>query len=358
MKSLILISVYFLFNISIHAQETPIDTNTYLIVTVTGTEYFGQIISDDGREVLIMTKKIGKLYLTKESIKSISKVKDSDLLELEAMYNNNGEFNSEGPFSTRYYFTTNCFPVKKGENYAMIHLYGPEVHFSVSKRLSVGVMATWIASPIALALKYTIPTKNEKVNFGLGTIIGSSGYLNQGLGFGGLHWGMVTLGDRKSNLTFSGGYAYVNTGIKDMDNSERIPGSYPAVDDGYGGKKFNNTIPRKEINNNTTTAPVIGLAGITKVGKKASLFFDSMIFFGNRQENITKQIYDSNNKPLSTEVIAGNPHSITAIIMPGMRFQKADNTAFQFALAGVIGRRSNGDSYAFPMPMCSWFFKF
>ena len=88
------------------------------------------------------------------------------------------------------------------------------MHFSVSKNFSVGVMATWIASPIVLALKYTIPTRNEKLNFGFGTLLGSAGYLNQGKGYGGLHWGMLTYGDRKNNVTFSLGYSYLNTGIK------------------------------------------------------------------------------------------------------------------------------------------------
>lgn len=354
MKNLILFITGFLISTAMYAQETPIDTNTYLITTVDGLEHLGKIISDDGREVLIMTKNVGKLFIPKASIKSITKVKASDLVEIEAMYNNNGEFNIEGPFSTRYYFTTNCFPVKKGENYAMVHLYGPEVHFSVTKRLSVGVMATWIASPIALALKYTIPTKNAKVNFGLGTIIGSSGYLNKGRGYGGLHWGMLTLGDRKSNLTFSGGFSYVNTGRN--NNYSYVSGSYPAVDNGWG-KEFNYNIPRTP-NNKPTTATVIGIAGITKVGKKASLFFDSMIFFAKRQHSVFKYIHDSNYQPLRTDVTTSINNSITAIIMPGMRFQKTDNKAFQVALAGVIGKNANGGTYAFPMPMCSWFFKF
>ena len=46
----------------------------------------------------------------------------------------------------------------------MINLYGPEVHFAVHKDFSVGVMSTWIGSPLALALKYTRGTANPKIN--------------------------------------------------------------------------------------------------------------------------------------------------------------------------------------------------
>jgi hypothetical protein len=64
------------------------------------------------------------------------------------------------------------------------------------------------------------------------------------------------------------------------------------------------------------------------------------------------------------------------VIMPGMRFQKSEKSAFQVSLAGIIGTRnyretlfySNSEfnpglfmtkrNYSFPFPMVSWFFKF
>jgi hypothetical protein len=41
------------------------------------------------------------------------------------------------------------------------------------------------------------------------------------------------------------------------------------------------------------------------------------------------------------------------IIMPGMRFQKTEEKAFQISLAGVISQEQS-----FPLPMASWFYKF
>jgi hypothetical protein len=44
-------------------------------------------------------------------------------------------------------------------------------------------------------------------------------------------------------------------------------------------------------------------------------------------------------------------------IMPGMRFQKNENRAFQIAIAGV-SVWENGQNFTFPLPTMSWFFKF
>ena len=68
-------------------------------------------------------------------------------------------------------------------------------------------MASWIASPIAMVIKQQVFSKN-KVHFSIGSILGSSGYINQGQTFGGLHWGTLTFGDRISNISFSAGLAH------------------------------------------------------------------------------------------------------------------------------------------------------
>ncbi len=189
------LTLCFLGNQSVFAQvptatAPATDTTKYLVTKNDGNEYVGLILSDDGREVLIQTQTLGKVYIPKSDIKSIRPLDLVDDVK-------RGEFNSAGVFTTRYQFTTNCFPIKKGENYAMINLYGPEVHFAVHKDFSVGVMSTWIGSPLAIALKYTRGTANPKINYGAGALLGTSGYLNSGRGFGGLYWGMITYGDRR-----------------------------------------------------------------------------------------------------------------------------------------------------------------
>jgi hypothetical protein len=347
------------------AQVTPADTNLYRVVKYNNQEYIGRILNDDGREVLLETSKLGKIYIVKADIESITIVhREIDFVD--------DEYRGTGVFTTRYQFSTNAFPLQKHENYALVNLYGPEVHFSVSKNLSVGVMATWIASPIVLALKYSVPTRNEKLNFGFGTLLGSVGYLNQGKGYGGLHWGMVTYGDRKNNVTISLGYSYLNTGMRTGEQMY-VPGTYPAVNN-FGYPDFATLTP-VNFKVPTIKAPILGVAGVASVGKKASFVVDMMFMFGKKVESIHSQIvnnvYDqSTGYPIQTYVgpissTEQTTNSVNCLIMPGMRFQKTESAAFQVSLAGVIGYTTiqtpgllTSKRYSFPVPMCSWFFKF
>lgn len=347
------------------AQVVPVDTNLYRVVKYNNQEYIGRILNDDGREVLLETSSLGKIYIPKSDIQSITIIhREIDFV--------NEEYRGIGVFTTRYQFSTNAFPIQKHDNYALINLYGPEVHFSVSKNFSVGVMATWIASPIVLALKYTIPTRNEKLNFGFGTLLGSVGYLNKGKGYGGLHWAMATYGDRKNNVTLSLGYSYLNTGMRSGEQMYE-PGTYPAVfNNGYWDFAQLTPIAYKTP---TIKAPILGLAGIASVGKKASFVVDMMFMFGKKVEEMHSQainnMYDpSTGYPSQTVVgpvssIEKTTNSVNCLIMPGMRFQKSEHTAFQVSLAGIIGKSTiqtigslQTTRYSFPVPMCTWFYKF
>ena len=328
------------------SQVNQTDTNTYVIKKSNGAEYIGKIISDDGREVLIATKELGNIYIPKADIISI-KVVD---IEKEMV---NNEYRSKGVFTTRYQFSTNAFPIEKDENYAMINLYGPEVHFALNKRISIGLMASWIASPLVLAVKYTIPTSNEKINFGFGTLLGTTGYLNQAKGFGGLHWGMVTLGDRSKNVTLSLGYSYFKPGLSGYDTFYQ-PGTYS--DQSY----YSNVI--KEVNSPLVLAPVFGVASIAPVGKKASFILDAMFILGKtsgEQEQDINRYDDTQGQPIYyvvSELRSVTYPQINFVFMPGMRFQKSETKAFQISLGGIIGYAD--DLYSFPVPMCSWFYKF
>lgn len=328
------------------ATTTGSDTTKYIVVKNDGNEYVGLILSDDGREVLIQTNSLGKIYIPKSDIKSMRPV---DYTEDMAK----GEVSSAGVFTTRYQFTTNCFPIKKGENYAMINLYGPEVHFAVHKDFSVGIMSTWIGSPVALALKYTRGTSNPKINYGVGTLLGTSGYFNSAKGFGGLHWGMITYGDRRNNVTLSVGYGYLNNGssyttqeIKYVPGTYSSWGSYPIA--GYEEVTYGYK----------ARAPIVGLAGQVRVGKKASLIYDCMYIMGKISNRSAGQdmIYDYQNQQVVIGEWQKSPirKQNLMIIMPGMRFQRTENKAFQISLAGVI---VPGD-ISFPLPMASWFYRF
>tara|TARA_Y100000589_G_scaffold269187_1_gene261144 strand:+ start:960 stop:1991 length:1032 start_codon:yes stop_codon:yes gene_type:complete len=338
----IVIFIWAMFG-SIHsnAQNTTKDTTLRLVERYDGVKYIAKILSDDGRELLLETEALGKLYILKSEVKRISIIED--LGEIK-----NGELREESPFSTRYAFTNNALPIKKNEHYAMVNLFGPEIHFAVSNRFNIGVMTSWIASPFILVGKYTIPTKNPKVNFSLASMFGTSGYLDGFESFGGLHWGTFTYGDRKNNISFSGGYGYLN--ISGNSNLEYVPGTYT-----YDSFNTANVPTRVRP---IPSAPIFSVAGIFQLTSKSSIFFDSM--FGSINSS-TSSVYDGTYDPVTgsytTTLTVSDSRGAFIYFMPGMRFQKNENRAFQIAIAGV-SVWENGQNFTFPLPTMSWFFKF
>jgi len=350
-------------------DQTDTTKQLYLVTKTDGVQFYGYIVSDDGREVLLMTKSIGKIYISKGDIASIVKVSDTETEKIESgAYS---DYRNEGPFTTRYYLTTNALPIKKGENYAMIHLYGPEVHFAVSDNLSIGVMSSWIASPIAIATKYSFDSKTDN-HFALGTIVGSSGFLMNGSGLGGLHFATYTRGGRKSNLSFSGGYGWTVLGSQWRKYYGR---EYQVRGESAYNTASKNTLTKligepysTEMKRPFTGAGVFGISGIAPVGKKASFIFDGMAVIAPRYQttlvatqlvkDIEYPIYDGTTKVGDFTVdkfeIEQSGIKPTVLIMPGMRFNQAHNKAFQVVLAGVITTGTSGEVFTFPVPMVSW----
>lgn len=315
-------------------QENPSDsTNLALqpwfeVTKNNGVKYIGKIISDDGREVLIDTKDLGKIYIPKSDIKSIKKIEN----EKSIVY---GEYRTEGPFTTRYYLTTNVLPVKKGENYSLLHLWGPEMHFAVTNSTSVGFASTWIGSPIALAVKQNFKTKNEKLNFSIGTLTGTMGYLGVFKGFGSLLFGNITYGTRMSNVTFSAGIAAFKAGL-----SRNYQINYNFIDTIYGGTNIYSTSVKYERPTNVTG--LFSISGITKIGTNISFIYD-MIFsvanvsrpIGNGTPVYGSEYYYYHNFPKSNLYSIERYNRFYFVIMPSIRFQTSEKSAFQFSLGGV-----------------------
>lgn len=307
MKKILLICASIALNALIAlAQPAEYANDRFTITLKNGTEYIGKIISDDGREMLIQTETIGKLYVLKTDLKGIRKIDEKKVDEFEENFLTGGRYLDDGPFTTRYNITTNALPIKKGENYAMTNFHGPEVHFAVSNRLNLGIMTTWIASPMAIAAKYSIPTKKPNLNFSIGTIVMTSGYWSNFRGYGHLSFGNVTFGDRLNNLTLSAGYF-----------------------------SFNGP------SNNPLRGPLGSVAGSFKVGPKANFIFDSMFGFIDYKYQMLRGV----------DVSEFNGRAF--MVSPGMRFQSSESFAWQLSMAAVAV-----DEVAFPAPFLTLFKKF
>lgn len=322
-------------------DSTQVSVNKKVLTTIKNKEYTGVVLSDDGRELLFESTSIGKVYFLKEEIKSIK-----PLVEMHEVYA--GEYSPQGPFTTRYAFTTNAMPIKKGENYTKFGLIGPEVHFALTDNLSLGLMGTWIMSPMALAAKYSFKkpdSGNPKINFSLGTLIGSSGYFINFRGYGGLHWANMTVGSPRNNFTVSAGYVYGHAGQTAKDLSQGI--------------EMVNSLPEKKLMAN---GPAFSLAGIFRVGSRASIVFDSMLFplmydRTGAEEVIKVDEFGMEIYTYETGYI-GRERMIVLVMMPGMRFQTADRSAFQVTFGGLLARFEDPElDGSSPLPMLTWFYK-
>jgi len=356
---------------AVHASEAGIEagvegsvleaadtTGQRMVITTNFNQsYVGLILSDDGREVLMETEDRGKIYISKANILSIKPAGANEVVM--------GEYVGEGAFTTRYAFTTNALPVKRGDNYAMLNLYGPEVHFAVSDNTSLGVMSTWLGSPMALAVKRSFATDNPMLNFSAGALLGTSGYLNNFEGNGGLYFANATYGNRKHNLTVAAGYAHLSPGTVEITLA--APGVYLnewSYFDAYG-------LPESYVENQkvVTRGPLLSVGAVTKVGPKASLVFDSMwgMFKSNRPYNeVTTVTLQEPNWNVGFPGLY--QHTVTLeegdaepvfmfFLMPGFRVERTPNKSFQFNLAGVSFSLDR-DRVSFPFPMCTWFYGF
>jgi len=264
------------------------DQKFYLITTNDGAQFQGQILFQDAKEILIDTKDRGQISIPKYQVKEILEIKKSELSA-------KGEYMPAEVFATRYFITTNGLPIEKRESYILWNLWGPDFEFGVGKNLGVGVMTSWLGVPIIGSIKYSI-TLAPKVNMALGGLLGTGSWVEPSFGLA-LPYVALTFGDRKSNISFSGGYGAV---FFEGDNNGR---------------------------------GLLSVAGMTKVSKKVSLVFDSFI------------------APKSS-----NLNGLT-ILIPGIRLQTDRNKTFQFGFAGLYTNTEDTGSQVVPIPFVQFFTK-
>lgn len=312
------------------------DTSKVVVITYDGKEFIGKILSDDGRELLLLTDMTGKVFVKKENVKKILKVTDAEIV--------NNEYVEESPFTTRYAFTNNALPIKKGQNYAMWNLFGPEVHFAVTSRLNLGVMSTWLFSPVAVAAKYTFSKEGAKLYASAGTLLGTSGWINS-KGFGGLHWLSLTKGNRKNNFTLSGGWGYMSS-----QRTVYVEGNYLIKSGTY--------TPIPTLKASMLSGPLFSASGIVQIGSKTSFVFDNMLLLP--KGTFSEVTYSDPPNPNDLIIIVKNNTrtSYYALIMAGMRFKKTDFQSIQVCLAMLSYFIPEGDSSTIPLPMVTWFRRF
>ncbi|MBD3636282.1 MAG: hypothetical protein HUJ25_02985 [Crocinitomicaceae bacterium] len=311
MKSAVLILIFSLLGGFAHSQTENMvfDTSqTYRVVLTDGNELIGKILKSDEREIYMSLEDGRKIYVPQYQIKSTIKVDKNE-------YNAMGKFVGEDRFATRYFITTNGLPMKKGEHYVQWNIFGPDFQFAPAENFGVGLMTTWIGSPVLLTTKYSFQL-GEKAQFAVGAVGGSGTWLAPDWG-GVLPFATLSYGSRRANIAVSGGYGAVWPG---GDAQGRALGS---------------------------------IAGMVKVGPKVSLVFDSFILFPSTE---TRTYYDYDYQTgQSVPVTQTYKSNMLALVVPGVRWHIDSRRAFQFGMTGVV---VDNDVLPVPIPMVQWYRSF
>jgi hypothetical protein len=246
----------------VSAQDVPKIGSWVTVEKTDDGRYVGVLLSANEREVLLDSTVVGSVLIPRYLIRT---------LESAASHRGIGPQPTQGqvPFSSRYFITTNGFPIGEDGAYILFTTAGPDFQFAPSENVSVGLLTTYIGSPIVGSIKVTTRV-SDGVNAAAGALVGWNGWIPEFIFFA-LPYGSITFGSRASNVTLSTGYGYV---------------SYDGDD---GGRAL------------------FSVAGQTHAWSKVSLMFDSII------------------------LSAGTNSSMLLFGMPGLRIATGRSSAFQVA---------------------------
>lgn len=321
----------FLFHFQVFAQEAPV-TGTddqppvFVVVKNDGVRFYGQIISQDAREVLMDTQELGLVYIPRHEIREIRQVASRELDE-------KGLYLAGEVFSTRYFISTNGLPVQRGENYVLLNMHGPDFQFGVSENVGVGIMTTWFGAPVVATAKYSLTLKKD-LNLGMGVLLGTGSWALPRFGFA-LPFGAITYGDRAKNITFSAGYGGI---------------FYRRESYVYYTDTHNNQNVREG-------SFLFSLGGMLKTGRVVSLVFDSFLMPPGKEQTHTEH-HQNYNWETGTWFWIHETYTTKRgtmlLIAPGLRFQTRSESAFQIGFAGLMVQ---GETSPIPFPMLQWYRK-
>jgi hypothetical protein len=298
----------------------------HIVIKNDGTQFVGNIISRDSRELIINTQNLGEIVIPMHEIREIREAKASEVSAT-------GEYVPAEVFSTRYFITTNGLPIEKGESYIQWNIFGPDFQFGVGENFGLGIMTTWIGMPLIGTAKYSIDLPGN-ASAGVGFLLGTGSWAAPDFGLM-LPFGVFTLGDRVSNINFSLGYGGVF----------------------YKESTYDPILNRNRENRVSEGRFLFSIAGMAKAGNKISLVFDSFIVPRGGFYDYTEyvEVYNPNTGWYDYQpVVRRKRRGGLTLLIPGIRLQTNPNKAFQFGFGGAY---VDGKIVPTPIPMVQWYQK-
>jgi hypothetical protein len=183
------------------AQRDSIVAETWVIETLDGNEFTGEILSEDQGALMLRTITYGDIRIPVDQIRSKILLQSENFVE--------GEYWFSNPHATRYFFGTNGYGLKQGEGYNQnTWILFNQVNYGFTNYFSMGAgivplfLFDGAPTPVFITPKATFPLVKEKLNVGLGGLFGI--VLAEGLSFG-LPYGTLSIGGRDHNLAIGAG---------------------------------------------------------------------------------------------------------------------------------------------------------
>ncbi|MBI2258946.1 MAG: hypothetical protein HYU67_08615 [Flavobacteriia bacterium] len=342
MKNILLVFFLMCLNFSFYAQFDSLQV--YKIVTENKT-YYGKIKKDDGREVLVNTKEIGTIYISKRLITSISPYNENlDGTSKSSEYEHPSDFKYFTSFSSR--------SLEKGRNLIQINLWGPELHFGLGKGFVFSFLSTWIASPFGIGIKKTYLEKNPHWKISSGLLFGTMGYWNSFKGNAGMVYLNSTYSKERFQVTANVATSFFKSGFEMEYTSLYKETIYdPNVLEDFVSEYYLNAKYQRGFE----PAYYFNLSGLFKITPKFSLFIDvinSLAQVTQPKEYIEgKSLYynDMNNYTFKSEDLE-KKYRYTGIFQPGFRYLYSESSAFQLSISVL----KTGDVEPIPIPQVAW----
>lgn len=205
MKKIFFGCLFLLFISSLNAQTAQDSLVT--IETIDDQSYFGKIVEQTDKTIVIETISQGQITLQKWAIKRIRYANKP----IKSDNNSTAEW-FENPHPNQYILAPTGYGLGRGKLYfdvtSLQMNYGVSDYFTIGGGLFPAIILQVPDVPFWLSAKVSIPVKENAVNFGFGgfyfNIIGED-ELDGGVG---VVYGAATFGDKNKNITFSFGNGF------------------------------------------------------------------------------------------------------------------------------------------------------
>lgn len=198
---LIFLSILFFLSFKTTAQKT---TDSLVIVKMRGgKELLGTIKTEDDEKIVLQTLNADTIMIYWADMKRVDEAGKGRIIK--------GKFWHENLYTANYFLGPSAIGLNKGEGFYHNGLvFGNQVQYGITNRFSLRIFAAPFFlldedSPIIINPQLRIPIQEDKVNLGLGFmyIIPLPGrYTTNTL----IPYGVVTLGSKERNVSFSLGY--------------------------------------------------------------------------------------------------------------------------------------------------------